>query len=633
MSLARSFPLLSGISILALFAGLPVSAQDLDIGEVVVTPNKAPTDRKKTGTKVEVVDGKDIEAQSKPAVLDYLDQIPGIHVASPGGSGQEASLSVRGADKKYVKTLWNGIDISDPSSTQVQTGYQHLTALGVTGLEVLKGSQSTHYGSDAIAGVIAVSTLGGIDIGTHHEIQLEAGSRGTYRAGYGLTSADDKGQASLSVSGLSTQGFSAAAANGSAPLDTNPSALESDFYRNGTANVAFDRKVTENMTVFGAGLFIAAENAFDDANTIPTDNEFNVGRSRQLAGRLGFTVDSLEGRLRNTFAVQGYDIVRDLHIVSGFGPYDATYDGRRAKAEYQGAFDATEWLTLQWGADMESQSAHVTDNYGSDTNDGITIGGIWTQAILTPVVGLTLDASARHDEHSAFGGHSTWRLAGSYAFGTGTRLHASTGTGYRAPSLYELYAPYGTGNPALKPETSFSADLGIEQTAFDGRLVADLTAFMLNTENLIDFDFGTYSYQQITGLTRRAGLEASLRWKATDTVDLFAAYTYTRTRQPDGERRPRIPVHDISVGAVVRPAEKWEAQASARIALDTLDTVGGTLTPLDNYVVVDARIAYKPTDNLEVYLRGENLLNQKYQTIHGYQSPGIGVFAGLKARF
>ena len=84
---------------------------------------------------------------------------------------------------------------------------------------------------------------------------------------------------------------------------------------------------------------------------------------------------------------------------------------------------------------------------------------------------------------------------------------------------------------------------------------------------------------------------------------------------------------------MVRPAEKWEAQASARIALDTLDTVGGTLTPLDNYVVVDVRIAYKPTDNLEVYLRGENLLNQKYQTIHGYQSPGIGVFAGLRARF
>lgn len=632
MPAGRRIPLYSGISFLALSL-CAAQAQDLDIGEVVVTPDKAPVARNRTGSKVETVSRKEIEKQAKPVLLDYLDALPGVHVATPGGNGQEASLAVRGADKKYVKTLWNGIDISDPSSTQVQTGFQHLTALGVTGMEVLKGSQSTHYGSEAIAGVIAISTLGGIELGTHHEIALEAGSRGTFRAGYGLTSADERGKASLSVSGLTTQGFSAAATNGAAPVDTDTSALEPDFYRNGTANFAFDRKVGANVTVFGAGLFIASQGAFDDGGATPTDNELNNGRSRQFAGRMGFTVDSMEGRLRNTMAVQGSDIVRDLHLVSIFGPFDARYNGRRLKAEYQGAFDATDKLTLQWGADAKRQSSAVTDNYGTDTSDAVTIGGLWAQAIVTPVEGLSLDASLRHDVHSAYGGHTTWRLAGSWQATPGTRLHASTGTGYRAPSLYELYAPFGTGNPALMPETSFSADFGIEQTALDGRLVGDVTAFVLNTQNLIDFDFGTYSYQQVPGTTRRAGVEASLKWQANDMVDLFAAYTYTWTRQPDGQRRPRIPVHDIALGAVVRPAEKWEASATARIALDTVDTVGGALAPLKDYVLVDAKVTYKPTDGTEIYLRGENLLNQKYQTIHGYQSAGIGVFAGFKARF
>lgn len=626
--------LLTFASALALAAAVPAAAQDLDIGEIVVTPNKTPTARKKTGVTVETIDKAEIDKQAKPAVLDYLAQVPGVAVASPGGSGQEASLAVRGADKKYVKTLWNGIDIADPSNTQVQVGFQHLGALGVTGLEVLKGSQSTHYGSDAVAGVIAIDTLGGIATGVHHDIALEAGMRGTFRAAYGLSGADDLGKASLSVSGLTTNGFSAAATNGTDPaLDSDPAAMEPDFYRNGTANFAFDRKISDNFTVFGAGLFIASEGAFDDGGTTPMDNELNEGRTRQFAGRAGFTVTGMDGRLRNTFAVQGFGIVRDLHLVSMFGPFDAVYSGRRAKAEYQGAFDANDKVTLQWGGDLSSLSSHVTDNYGTDTNDSVLVGGLWAQAIFTPVEGLTLDASLRHDIHSAYGGQTTWRGAASYAFSTGTRLHGSVGTGYRAPSLYELYAPFGTGNPALRPETSFSADLGVEQTWMDGRFVGDVTAFMLNTTDLIDYDFGTFSYQQVPGVTRRAGVEVSLKARATDWLDLTAAYTFTHTRAPDGLRRPRIPVHAIALGATATPAEKWEIAANARIALDTLDTVGGLLTPLDDYIVVDAKVAFKPKENLELYVRGENLFNARYQTIAGYNAPPLGVFAGLKARF
>ncbi|MFZ1679890.1 MAG: TonB-dependent receptor, partial [Rhizobiaceae bacterium] len=494
-------------STLALIAGAPAHAQDLDIGVIVITPDRAPIPKKRSGSKVETVSRDEIAAQGKPGLVETLDLLPGIHVASPGGSGQEASLSVRGADKKYVKTLWNGIDIADPSSTQVQVGFQHLGTFGIGGLEVLKGSQGAHYGSEAVAGVIALDTLGGIESGLHHEIAIEGGSRGTVTGGYRATHADDNGRASLFASGLSTNGFSAALANGAAPLDDNPGALEPDFYRNGSAGFAFDRAVNDRLSVFGAGLFIAAAGAFDDSGNPPTDNAFNDGASRQLAGRLGFTAKSPDGRMRNTFAAQAYDIDRDLHLVSAFGPYDANYKGRRLKADYLGAFDLSDRLNLQWGADYEWQGADSTDSFFTVTSDSAATAGVFAQAIFTPIEGLTLDASLRHDIHSAYGGHTTWRASATWALSGGTRLHGSAGTGYRAPSLYELYAPFGTGNAALQPETSFSADVGIEQTALDGRLVVDVTAFMLNTANLIDYDFATFSYQQVPGVTRRAGVE------------------------------------------------------------------------------------------------------------------------------
>ncbi|MBB6469388.1 vitamin B12 transporter [Aminobacter lissarensis] len=623
----------------AIFASaVPVMAQQIDIGEVVVTPNKTPTDKSKVGSKVEVVTKEDIDKQSKTSLTDYLTLVPGVHVAIPGGTGQETSLSVRGADKKYVKTLFNGIDISDPTSTQVQTPYQNLLIGGIGQIEVLKGSQSTLYGSDAIAGVVGVSTLAGIEPGVHHEISGEAGSFGTWRGGYSLTGANDTGKAAFNVYGLSTGGISAALVNGLPPLDSDPNHLEKDDFRDININFAGEKRINDNLSVFGSALYIRASGGYDDSGNPPTDNELNTFKTVQKAARGGFNLDLLDGRLKNAFAFQASDIDRDLNSVSVFGPFDGNFYGVRTKADYQGSFEANEWLTLQYGADYERQSAHATDNYGTDTKAHFGIGGFWGQAVVDPIENLTLTAGVRHDEHSEFGGYTTYRITGSYLFSdSGTRLHSSFGTGFRAPSLYELYDPFA-GNTDLKPEQSISFDAGIEQTLIDGRLVGDLTYFQLNTDNLIDYDYGTSRYVQLPGTTRRNGVEASLAWSATDWLDIGAAYTYTRTRQPDGERRPRIPEHDIALSATVRPAERWTVTGVVHAVLNTTDRISPSYAtfedvPLDDYVLVDAKIAYKPTDSTEVYLRGENLLNQKYQVVKGYGAPGIGVFAGFKARF
>lgn len=643
----KASSLLAGASVLSIIlTAAPSGAQDNNLGVIVVTPSRTPTELAKTGSAVEIIDEQTIEAQSRPLVMDYLNEVPGIYVATQGGLGKESSLAMRGADKKYVKTLFNGIDISDPTATQVQPSFEHLMIGGVSHIEVLKGSQSTLYGADAVAGVIDVSTLRDDPIGLTHRVMVEGGSHGTVRGAYGLSNVTETGRMSFDLTGLSTDGISAALLNGDPLLDPNQSSLEDDFYRNITASFAGEQQLSDQVTVFGAGLLIDSRGAFDDSGLPPTDNEMNEGRYRQIAGRAGVSLDLMEGRFRNMVSGQLSEIDRSISSVSIFSgstsPFEGEYTGRRGKLDYQGEFDVNERLMLQFGADYEKRKAHITNNFGTDTRDEDSITGVWAQAVVEPVENLTLTAGLRHDDHSRFGGYTTYRGTVAYLIpSTDTKLRSSIGTGFRAPSLYENnYVSFDPTVPLpdLQPEESFSWDVGIDHTFMDDRGTASLTYFQLDTDNLIDYDFVNDTYVQLEGTTPRRGVEAALTYDVNSWLSVGGGYTYTIAVESDDERRPRIPRHMIGLLAEARPAEKWTVSASAKIALDTVDVVSpsfGTYerVELDDYVLVNAKIAYKPTEDTELYLRAENLLDQDYQTVHGYNTSGFSAFAGFKAKF
>ena len=614
--------LLAAASGLALASPSASLAQDvIDVGEIVVTPNRTPQDKAKSGSKVEKVDRAEMEAQSLPLVTDYLTLMPGVAITSTGGVGAEGSLAIRGAARRYVKTLYNGIDISDPSNTQVQTSYQYLLSDGLDSIEVLKGSQSTLYGSDAIAGVISVSTLGGIVPGVRHRIQAEGGSFGTVRGSYGLRAADEAGAFALNLTGFRTDGISAAAAG-----------TERDGYENVTADINGEYRFSENFSVFASGLFIDAEAEYDNAfASPPADDLINTNFTTQLAGRMGFNLDLLDGRFKNTVSIQAFDVKRDI-VSTGFL---ANYNGSRVKADYQGSYEANEWLQLQFGADHERQSSDTLTSIGTPwqaaTSDSFSLTGFWGQVVLTPTEALTLTAGVRHDEHSEFGGATTYRGTASYTFADwGTRLHSSIGTGFRAPSLYELNDPF-SGNPTLQPETSFSLDAGVEQTFFGGRLVTDVTLFLLDIDDLIINDASTgFVYQQVPGTTKQRGVEAAAVWRANEWLDLGAAYTYTDSRTQTGTRNIRIPRHAIALTAEAKPWERWTFSTAVKLALDTVDSGG---FELDDYVLANAKVGFKPTEDTELYVRVENLLDQDYQTSRGFNTPGFSAFAGFKAEF
>lgn len=616
--------LASAITLGALAATGPAHSQDLDLGTIVVSPSRTPIERAKVGSKVEKIEREEIESKSLPVVTDYLNLEPGVEISSPGGPGTEGSLSVRGAPKRYVKTLYNGIDIADPTSTQVQTSYQYLLAGAVDDIEVLKGSQSTLYGSEAIAGVISISTLQGIEPGVTHLLHGEGGSNGTARGSYGLRAADEegKGEFGLNVTGFRTDGISAASAG-----------TERDGYENVTFDAGGEYRFSDAFSVFGSALLIDGEAEFDNDGFVdaitgnfisPSDNLTATNLSRQLAGRMGFNLDLMDGRFRNTVSMQTFDLER---TIEGTG-FDGVYEGRRYKFDYQGAFDLNERLTIQGGADHEQQDADFpAGQFNPAISSDFDTTGLWAEAIAEPVENMTLTAGLRHDEHSEFGGHTTYRATGSYLFAeTGTRLHGSFGTGFRAPSLNELFGPFGA-NPDLDPETSVGYDIGVEQQLLGGRLIADVTYFALDIDDLIGF---TNAYHQIDGTSEMRGVEASLDYAVNGWLDVGGSYTYTDARDQTGERLVRVPRHAVGLSATARPWEKWSFSAAAKVAVDTVDT--GSFE-LDDYVLVNARVAYKPTEDTELYVRAENVLDQDYETVRGFGTKDFSVFAGFRARF
>lgn len=621
MGISNAFIKGLAVSALALTAAAPSLAQDIDIGEVVVTPNRTPTDKTKVGSKVEKVTKEEIERRSQPTALDYLNTLPGVAISSTGAIGAEGSLAIRGLPRRYIKTLYNGIDISDPTNTQVQTSYQYLLTGGLQDIEVLKGSQSTLYGSDAIAGVVALSTAGQFNQGVEHRIHFEGGMNGTAMGHYGLRASNENARFGANLTGFRTDGISAAA-----------SGNERDGYENVTADLTGEYRFSENFSVFASGLYIKANSEYDNAfASPPADDPLNTNYTEQFAGRVGFNLDLLDGRLKNTFSVQGFDVSREI-VSTGFL---ANYNGTRVKADYQGSFEAADWLLLQYGADHERQTSDTLTSIGTPwmaaTNDSFSMTGLWTQAVIQPVEALTLTAGARYDNHSDFGDHLTYRGTASYAVdGWGTRFHSSVGTGFRAPSLYELNDPF-SGNPALQPETSFSFDAGVEQKFMDGRLITDATFFLLDVDNLIINDASTgFTYQQVPGTTKSRGVELSATWAPNEWFNLSSSYTYTDSRTQTGVRNIRVPRHAVGLSAVVRPAEKWYISAAGKIAVDTMDS---GLRQLDDYFLLNAKIAYMPTEATEVYLRADNLLDDQYQTARGFNSGDLAVYAGFKAKF
>jgi len=581
---------------------------------VVFSANRTPTDLSKVGSSVSVITEKEIDGQSKTYLQDYLQQVPGVSITTTGGFGKQTTFRLRGFNQNYIKVLVDGMDISDPTGTQTATAFENLLVGDVAQVEVLKGSQSTLYGGDAVAGVISIDTKYATKPGIFQSGSAEYGtyntSRGAYSAGY----ADANGSnIAFTVQGVNTDGFSAARFG-----------TEDDAYRNGTISGRGELKISDAVTVFFAGRAQEAHSEFDTSSGF--DN-YDRGDTSLHAGRIGANISLFNGQFVNTFAIQGMEVSRDM-----YGSWPAWYDGDRVKGEYRGVLSFNRQLALVVGTDWE-QTGIETDSVSRHTVD---VTSPYAQLIVEPIDGLILTGGGRIDNHSTYGEYETHRLTAAYLLpGTQTKLHASYGTGFRAPSLYELYSAYG--NTALTPETSEGWDAGIEQSFMNGRLAFGATYFSMDLTDRIGFvslpgpPWG--QYEQVSGVTRTEGVELTGVAKITATTAVNVGYTYTDSEEPDGSRVTRLPRHSLVVGLTAQPIDKLTLNVTGQYIADAVDNNPWPLTgkgSVDDYFLLSAKAGYEILPGTIAYVRGENLLDEDYVTAFNYNNPGLAVFGGVQ---
>jgi vitamin B12 transporter len=589
-------------------------------GAVVSSANRAPMDAAKVGSTVNVVTKKDIDSRSQTYLKDYLETLPGVSFSQYGPPGTQAGISVRGAGGKYVKVLVDGMDFSDPSATSTRFAFEHLLVGDVSRIELVQGTQSTLYGGDAIAGVITVDTNTATKLGFSQSGGVEYGAyntfRGAYSAGY---LAQDGSNISVTAQGLDSDGFSASATG-----------TEDDGYRNLTLSARGEYYLTQGVKVFFAARTLDADLDIDGGAT--SDNSDTVDITQQT-GRVGTELSLFDGALVNTFAYQAMENERAYH---GSRPHD--YVGKRQKAEHKSVLSFNRQLALIAGAEWEettAQSYSVNDESADTT-------GYFAQLVMEPIDGLVLTGGGRLDEHSQFGSFNTHRLTGAYLIpGTETKLRASYGTGFRVPSLDELFGAYPAiaayreyGNPNLEPETSKSWDVGIDQGLMNGKVQLGATYFELDTDNLIDVvcvsdtsPCTKYKNANIPGVTHRHGVELTAAAPVTPGLTLHSSYSYVETETEAGDRLTCVPRHSIVVGIDIEPLDEVAINVTAK---GVADIVGPGKVSMDDYLLVSAKASYELLPGMQAYVRGENLLDEDYQTYQGYGTAGLSVFGGLR---
>ena len=577
----------------------------IELDEAIVFSGIIPVDVNRTGTTVEVIDEETIE--TGPQNLEAtLDRIPGVSVTSSGPLGTTSALRIRGLAQYYTGVTFDGIEVTDPSVPQNFYDVGLATRAGIGRIEIAKGVQTTVYGSDAIAGAVNITSWRPTREGLSYGATVEAGSYGTVSGALNFGYLDDDSEVALTISQLETKGFSAREEDD-----------EDDGFEQSKLTLSFSRDLGEAVTVGGSFFFADDEADYDNTDFIGPDPVTPEGGTDSIS-RGARAYVQIEGEsINHEFAVStfGRDRVEDFG-----GGFTGAFSGDRDKVEYLGTVDLNDRVTFAFGADWTEET------YESDFDDGSAINsGVFGEVQYAVSDQTDVSFAARYDMNSDFDDVLTGRLALVHRAGNGLTYRASLGNGFRAPSLYERFAGFGTGNPDLLPEESVGGEIGVEKAFAQGFVSA--TLFRTDVDNRIDYDFTTFRYEQVEGTTVTQGVELAGEYVIGNTT-VYGAYTYTDA-ETDGIRANRVPRHDLTLGLEVPVTDKLEIAGEITAVKDVLDFG----TPLDDYIVTNVSATYAVNDNLDAYVRIENLFDEDYQTVRTYNMPGLSAFVGVSARF
>ena len=604
----------------AALALLPLGAAAQDaflLDEIVISPNATPIQRERAGASVIVVTEDDLRAAGNVQLTDYLARLPGISIVQNGPTGTFADLRIRGAGARYISVFVDGILVTDPSTPSGQfDDFGGLTTGAIRRVEILKGSQSALYGGTAVGGVIAITTLGGPELGegTFQRAGGTAGSYSTVAGDYALTRNTGPLSLSFAVSHAQSDGFSAASeANGN---------TEADGFDRSRLSFGAQYAVSDSLTLGVNGFAETGSSDFDDFQSVPpflpTDGDGTSDRDTR--GLRAFAQYQL-GIWQNETSASLYTTDRSS-TSSGF---TSEFSSERIALDHLSSAMVRSDLRLSFGLSWRDEEAEATSLPGGA--ESTTTAGGFVEAVWSPSDRLNLTGTLRYDDHSEFGGFTTGRLAFAFRPAEGTVLRGAVGTGYRPPSIGELFDDFGffVGNPDLDPETSTSIEIGIDQVWGNGAILS-ATVFEARIDDLITFVSGSPStLENIEGESRIRGIELSGRAPFGAIFTGYGAFTWLDAQDADGDPLPRTPERDLVLGL--------EAALTDRLGADLWMQAVSGIPEVDDYETLNASVSYAVTEGIDLALRGFNLTDEDYETVPGYGTAGRSFYVGFDARF
>lgn len=591
---------------------------------VIVTATRTAITVDDALSSVTVITRADIERLQPVSLVDLLNGLPGISIAQSGGIGEQTSLFLRGTNSTHTLVLIDGVRIG--SITAGLAAFEQIPVEQIQRIEIVRGPRSSLYGADAIGGVIQIFTRHGQrDGGITPSLSLTTGSRSFVNSQVGLSGGDAHAWYNLSVGGEYTSGINACRVGaGDVFQGCFVNEPDHDAYRNwnGAANGGYR---WDNGTELALDWLRSKNNVQYDGSPYGGNQALN---QQAVAGaRLSFTPLAFWKVTLN--AGQSRDDSQTWYQGSYFGLYvprtpTGFANSRRNQATWQNDLTLGDNQLLTVGADYQQE--HIASDTGYLDS---TRGDAGTFVQYQGSFGANeVQVSGRHDHNTQYGNHDTGAAAWGYHFAHGLKLTASYGSGFHAPTFNDLYYPYGSGNPNLKPETSRSAELGLAQQQDSWNWA--LNAYQTRINQLITLD-SNYVPQNVSQ-ARIRGLEGQLGV----TVAGWRVQSYLTLMQPlndgsgsnHGHLLPRRAERTARVD-LDRRYGRFGVGATFFVAGKRYDDLANAHR-LGGYATTDLRASYAFAPGWEVQGRLANAFDHNYETAYYFNQPGRSVYLTLR---
>ncbi len=612
------------------------------LDEVIITANKFPQKQSETGKVVTVITKEQIDKSSGLSVSQLLNEQAGISISGAlNNLGSNQTVYLRGASAGRTLILMDGIPVYDPSVNNNYFDLNLMSLNNVESIEICRGAQSTLYGSDAVAGVINIITVKkDLTKPFNAKASVSAGNYGTFRGNVQLNGKANKLLYNVRYEKLTSKGFSSA-------YDSSGSkSFDNDSYNGDVAAASLQYMVMNDLSLKAFIQYSRYKTALDAAAF--TDEKDYTANNKSLI--TGLNAHYQKNNINLTANYQYSETRRDYFNDSldrpGFITFSTdNYVGQTQFAEVYNNITLSKNFILLQGADYRYSNFHSKylslSSYGpfstafKDTSQSQSslYGSIIYKGLTEK---LNIELGGRLNVHSRYGSNSTFTFNPSYNINKHFRFFGSIATGFKAPTLYQLYSDYG--NPGLKPERSKTYEIGIQQQ--HEKISTRLVYFDRKIKDGLDFDNNNFKYFNFAG-QKVHGIEVEAKIIPVKNFIVTANYTYLK---PKEESQSRITFKDSTYDYLIkRPAHVFNINAgfqfnsglyvslSGKYAGDHYD-VGDYQQPdilLDGYFLLNANAEYKFKKYIKLFANAQNIFNKKFFDIRGYNSIPFLINSGV----